>query len=141
MDNDSLPDNGLAAPEPTEPEVVPPPHRETPLRPFDWSGLTLFIIGLVVGVLGLAIFNAWSSGTTLFARASSTPGLDAATVRSAARQGTLDAIATVQSTAPQAAAAEPTAAPVAPTAFALREANRLGNKDAVVTIVEYSDFQ
>jgi protein-disulfide isomerase len=64
-------------------------------------------------------------------------------VRSAARDGTLDAIATLQAGGQPAAAEQQPQGPqvVASNAFAVRDANRQGNPDAKVTIYEFSDFQ
>ena len=56
-----------------------------------------------------------------------------------ARDGTLDAIATLQAGGPQ--QSQNPSAPTAQKAFAAREANRAGDKNARVTIVEFGDFQ
>jgi protein-disulfide isomerase len=140
MDDVAPKETGEAKPDVTG-EAGPPP--ESGSGGGIWRGIALFLMGIVVGVLGLAIFNAGTSGARVFARPTPAPALDAVAMRSAARQGTLDAIATLQATGPQAQApqAQPTAAAVPANAFALRETNRIGNKDAAVTIVEFSDFQ
>lgn len=105
----------------------------------EWMGAAYFLLGLVVGVVGILVFNA------LTVR----PPLDTAAVQQASRNGVLEALATAQATRPESApesvvqatpAAEPeTLADMG--AFALREANRQGNPAAPVTIVEFSDFQ
>ncbi len=63
-------------------------------------------------------------------------------MRSAARDGTLDAIATLQAGGAAAAQQQPQGPQVAAAnAFTVRAANRQGNPDAKVTIYEFSDFQ
>lgn len=98
-----------------------------------------FLLGVVVGVVGILVFNA------LTVR----PPLDTAAVQQASRSGVLEALATAQASQPEAApesvvqvtpAAEPEAL-ADMGAISLREANRQGNPAALVTIVEFSDFQ
>ena len=103
-----------------------PPSR---LRP--WIAPAWFLLGVLVGVAGFAAFATFNSAQ---------PRLDSVAMREAARDGTLDAIATLQAGGPQPESrnADP---PVAQKAFAVREANRVGVKSARVTIVEFSDFQ
>jgi hypothetical protein len=60
-------------------------------------------------------------------------------MREAAREGMLDAVATLNASQGQ-VPERSTPAPVK-TAFNLRDTNRKGNKAAKVTIVEFSDFQ
>jgi protein-disulfide isomerase len=84
----------------------------------------------LVGVIGLAVFN------TVAAKNNAN---NTVVLREAAREGTLDAIATLNATQGQ-VPERGTPAPVK-TSFNLRDANRLGNKNAKVTIVEFSDFQ
>jgi len=95
-----------------------------------------FLLGILVGVVGITVFNG------LTAR----PGVDAAAVQQASRNGVLEALATLQanSAAPVNAAptaAAPTLAPISQSSFTVREANRRGDKNASITIVEFSDFQ
>jgi hypothetical protein len=113
---------------------------------FAWASLALYVMGVLTGVLLFAIFSLLS-GRGPFARVDKVAAAPAAVtadgvdMRAAAREGTLDAIATLEARAniPPTPAATPTDVPV--TAFAVREANRLGNTDAPVVMVEYSDFQ
>ncbi len=116
--------------DPVEPELQPQPEQR-PSRGLQWIAPAWFLLGVLVGVAGLALL------TTL-----SRPRADATALRDAARQGTLDAIATLQAggSQPESSAASP-GAPTTTQAFAVRDANRLGSKDAKVTIVEFSDFQ
>ena len=108
-----------------------PPSR---LRP--WIAPAWFLLGVLVGVVGFAAFAMFNNAR---------PKLDATAMREAARDGTLDAIATLQAGGPSTGGPQPESQnPSAPTAqktFAVREANRVGNKNARVTIVEFSDFQ
>jgi protein-disulfide isomerase len=108
-----------------------PPSR---LRP--WVAPAWFLLGVLVGVVGFAAFVTFNN---------TRPRLDATAMREAARDGTLEAIATLQAGGPSAGGPQPESQnPSAPTAqktFAVREANRVGNKNARVVIVEFSDFQ
>ncbi len=97
-----------------------------------WFAPAWFLLGVIVGVIGFAAY------TTLTAKP---VALDMTAVRSAARDGTLDAIATLQAGSGQPAAQAPSAQPVDPSAFTVRDANRQGDKAAKVSIVEFSDFQ
>ena len=108
-----------------------PPSR---LRP--WIAPAWFLLGVLVGVAGFAAFATFNNAR---------PRLDATAMREAARNGTLDAIATLQAGGPstggpQSESQNPTA-PTTQKTFAVREANRAGDKNARVTIVEFSDFQ
>jgi protein-disulfide isomerase len=62
--------------------------------------------------------------------------IDLNAIREAARQGALEALATPSASQP---AAVP--APTAAITYTVRPANRVGQADALVTIVEFSDFQ
>ncbi len=111
----------------TEPDVdESPPSR---LRP--WIAPAWFLLGVLVGVVGFAAFATFNNIR---------PGLDATAMREAARDGTLDAIATLQAGGPQPESPNP-GSPTTQKTFTVREANRAGNKNARVTIVEFSDFQ
>ena len=97
-----------------------------------WIAPIWFLFGVLVGVLGFAAY------TTLTAK----PDLDEAAVREAARNGTFDAIATLQAGGPPQSSGNAPDAPAAISAsFTLREANRIGDPDALVTIFEFGDFQ
>jgi len=108
-----------------------PPSR---LRP--WVAPAWFLLGVLVGVVGFAAFATFNN---------THPGLGATAMREAARDGTLDAIATMQAGGPSTGGPQPESRnPDPPTtgkAFAVREANRAGDKNARVIIVEFSDFQ
>jgi hypothetical protein len=105
--------------------------------------IALFLLGVMTGALALALYGLITDHPLIVRRLGS-QGADVAQIREAARDGTLDAIATLQAGGgPQ--PATPTPAPT-PTqlpkdAIAVREANRLGKPDAPVVVFEYSDFQ
>ena len=102
-----------------------------------WIAPAWFLFGILVGVIGFAAYNA------LIVKPP-TPGaaLDSTTMRAAAREGVLEAIATLQAGGPQQPAAqEQGPQQVSPDAIAVRDANRLGEQAAKVTVVEFSDFQ
>jgi protein-disulfide isomerase len=94
-----------------------------------WGAPAWFLLGVLVGAVGFAAF----------ARFTTQPKLDTAAIREAAQNGALDAIATLQAGGPQPESRNQGLP--AKTSFALRDANRTGNKDAKVTIVEFADFQ
>ena len=89
---------------------------------------TWFLIGVVVGASGFAAY-------TLIR-----PDSNTTTIRGAARKGTLDALTSYAKRA-QAASAAPAAPRRAAISFTTRDANRVGEKRAPVTIVEFGDFQ
>ncbi len=103
---------------------------EQPARQRRWIAPAWFLFGMIVGAAA-----AFAAYTTLNAR----PDIDPATMREAARDGTLDAIATLQAGGP----AQPSSRSPAATnlSFAIREANRIGDPNAPVTVFEFSDFQ
>jgi hypothetical protein len=109
-------------------------------RSSHWESIALYALGIVTGILLFAIYNAVSGGM-LTNRGAGAAIASVEVMRSAARDGTLDAIATIQARANQPPTPDVTPTLVPATAFAIREANRLGSKDAPVVILEYSDFQ
>ena len=93
-----------------------------------------------MGIVGFAAYNAVLA---LRPAPAQVAAMDSATMREAARTGVLEAIATLQAGGPQQPAAQESQEPqvVSKDAFTVRDANRLGDKAATVTIVEFSDFQ
>ncbi len=102
-----------------------------PSRLRQWIAPAWFLLGVLVGVLGFATLS------------NTRPKLDTIAMRDAARDGTLDAIATLQAGGPSTGSPQPESRNPNPPAAqkTLREANRAGDKSARVTIVEFSDFQ
>ncbi len=93
-----------------------------------WLAPAWFLLGVLVGILGLAAYT----------RLTAQPTPTVVAMREAARDGTLDAIATLQagsSPAESRATSTPVVVETAPAA------NQIGNTAAQVTIVEFSDFQ
>jgi hypothetical protein len=134
---------------PPEDEVTPQPaelsEADEPVERRSrsgWIAPAWFFFGIVVGVLGFALYTTLM--TRAVAPASTAAAFDAVAVRSAARDGTLDAIATLQAGGGQPAAGQQQPQgpqEVASNAFTVRDANREGSPDARVTIYEFSDFQ
>jgi protein-disulfide isomerase len=114
----------------TEPQGDDSEELEEQARPgrSQWIAPAWFLLGVLIGVIGMAVFAMFSK-----------PQLDETTIRQSAREGMLDAIATLNATQGQ-IPERGTPAPVK-TSFNLRDTNRVGNKSAKVTIVEFSDFQ
>jgi len=110
-------------------EAEPPRRRVLSLR--RWIAPAWFLLGVVAGVAGVAVYTA----------ATSQPSTDAAAIREAARDGTLDAIATLQAGGSPSSSRADDAPATANVSFAIREANRIGDPNAPVTIFEFSDFQ
>jgi hypothetical protein len=111
-----------------EPDVMDgPPEQEPRSRWLQWVAPAWFLLGVIMGVAGFAAFVTLTQ-----------PKVDEAGMREAAREGTLDAIATVQ--AGGSPDSRESSVP-SKTTFTTRDANRLGSKTARVTIVEFSDFQ
>jgi len=103
-----------------------------------WTAIAWLLLAVLLGVLAIAAY------TRLIAWPAPTPApapLDAAAIRAAAREGTLDAIATLQAGGSPAESRVTSTPVVVKTAFAARPANQIGASDAPVTIVEFSDFQ
>jgi hypothetical protein len=107
---------------------------------FRWQSVALYALGIITGILLFAIYNTVSGGS-LPGKATTVADANTEVMRAAARDGTLDAIATIQARANQPPTPEVTPTPVPVTAFLIRDANRLGSKDAPVVVIEYSDFQ
>jgi len=119
-----------------EPDAVEMIHESPPSPLRLWIAPAWFLLGVLAGVVGFAAFATFNNAR---------PKLDTAALREAARDGTLDAIATLQAGGPGTGGSQPESrnpdAPKAGKSFAVREANRAGDKNARVTIVEFSDFQ
>ena len=132
-----------AAQEPLEIQSVgddaEPAAASTPTSRTKWIAPAWFLFGILVGVIGFAAY------TTLAARSAPTTAgaLDAVAMRSAARDGTLDAIATLEARGAAAQQQQQPQGPqvVADNTFTVRDANRQGDPNAKVTIYEFSDFQ
>ncbi|HLF26690.1 MAG TPA: hypothetical protein VJG32_10160, partial [Anaerolineae bacterium] len=107
-------------------ETVLPPARLRHRIASLWFGL-----GVLVGMVSFAAYTALNSAP-----------LDQAAVRAAARDGTLDAIATLQAGGSPSSSTAPDATAVAQvsSAFTIREANRIGDPKAPVMIFEFADF-
>jgi hypothetical protein len=111
----------------TEPDAVDDQPDKSQSRLLRGAAPTWFALGVIVGAIGLAAFVTLTR-----------PKVDTAAMREAAREGTLDAIATLQA----GGSPDNRESSVPPkTSFTTRDANRLGVKTAKVTIVEFSDFQ
>ena len=102
-----------------------------PSRLRQWIAPAWFLLGMVAGIVGFAGF------TTLNDR----PAPDTAAMRQAARDGTLDAIATLQAGSSPSSSSAPDVPAAQASSFTVREANRIGAPNAPVTIVEFGDFQ
>jgi hypothetical protein len=132
-----IPQNAEAPPETSSPET----QAEAPARGRPrWIAPAWFFFGVIVGIAGFAAYNALIVNPP--ATTAQVESLDPGAVRVAARQGVLEAIATLQAGGGQPAAQEPQGPQeVASNAFTVREANRQGNAAASVTVFEFSDFQ
>ncbi len=114
-------------------EVADRPRR--PRRAPGWIAPAWFFFGVIVGAAAFALY------TMFISRSAAAPN-DAVTMRGAARQGVLDAIATLNAPGSQPSSQENQAPVVVdPSKFTVRAANRTGNSAAKVTVFEFSDFQ
>ena len=110
-----------------EPDATDEQPDKARSRLLQWAAPAWFLLGVIVGAVGLAAFVTLTK-----------PKADTVAMREAAREGTLDAIATLQA----GGSPDNRESSVPPkTTFTTRDANRLGPKTAKVTIVEFSDFQ
>jgi protein-disulfide isomerase len=105
-----------------------------------WIAPAWFFFGIVVGILGFAAYNA-----LIVKPPTATPSesLDSTVaMRAAARDGVLEAIATLQAGGGQPAAQEPQGPQEATDdAFTIRAANQMGDPGAPITIIEFADYQ
>lgn len=115
-----------------------PVQSPAPSRTPRWFAPAWFLLGVIVGIAGFAAYTMLAARPTA---AAST--IDAVAMRGAARDGVIEAIATLQAGGgqqqPAAESQEP--AVVDPSQFTLRAANTIASPNAKVTIVEFSDFQ
>lgn len=126
-----------------QPEAMPDVDRPEERRSrASWIAPAWFFFGIIVGIVGFAAYNALivkPSGSVGAAQAESVDST--AAMRTAARDGVLEAIATLQAGG-QPAAQEPQGPQeVANNAFTVRDTNRQGSANATVTVFEFSDFQ
>lgn len=125
----------------TLPPPVPPPSAESAAESKPtWRMLVApawFLLGVLVG---LGVFFAISQFTAKPAPLPA-PTLDEATVRRAARDGLIEAIQQLQAQSQQQQQGAQGPRTVDNSAFAVRAANRLGDPNAKVLIVEYADYQ
>ena len=118
---------------------LPVASSESPARTVPrWIAPAWFFFGIIVGIAGFAAYNALIVKPA--APATQPESLDPNSMRAAARQGVLEAIATLQAGG-QAAAQQQGPQEVASNTFTVRDANRQGNANATVTVYEFSDFQ
>jgi hypothetical protein len=145
------------------PSNVVPPEEETAEQPVSvsetvepkerrglagWIAPAWFLFGIIVGIAAFAAYNALvikPAAPSVPVAAAQIESIDSTeAMRAAARDGTLDAIATMQAGGgPQQPAAQEPQGPqqVASNAFVVRESAREGDPNAKVTIYEFSDFQ
>lgn len=124
-------DTASAAPEPGT-VAAASQAASSPAR--QWLAPAWFLLGVLVGIIGFAAYARLTTAPPV-----ATP--DVVALREAARDGTLDAIATLQAGSSPAESRATSTPVVVKTAFAARPANQTGNQAAAVTIVEFSDFQ
>ncbi len=123
--------------EPLPAASVESPARATPR----WIAPAWFFFGIIVGIAAFAAYNALLVKPPAPAPAAQVESLDPDSMRAAARQGVLEAIATLQAGGQPAAQEQQGPQEVASNAFTVRESNRQGSANAKVTIYEFSDFQ
>lgn len=105
-----------------------------------WIAPAWFFFGIIIGIVGTVAFSTIGPKA---ATTASAPAFDTTAMRGAARDGVIEAIATLQAGGgqqqPAAESQEPTV--VDPNQFTVRAANTMSNPGAKVTIIEFSDFQ
>ncbi len=105
-----------------------------------WIAPAWFFFGIIIGIVGTVAFSTIGPKA---ATTASAPTFDTTAMRGAARDGVIEAIATLQAGGgqqqPAAESQEPTV--VDPNQFTVRAANTMSNPGAKVTIIEFSDFQ
>ncbi len=107
-----------------------------------WFAPAWFLLGILVGIVGFAAYNRFIGNPA--APVAQTESIDPNTaMKTAAREGVLEAIATLQAGGGQQPSAQQPQSPqtVSNSAFTVRPANRLGSPDAKVTIFEFADYQ
>jgi hypothetical protein len=119
----------------TSPDNVSPPEQPQEGGGLPWASLALYALGVLTGILLVALFGLAGGRLPIGPTAAS------GDMRVAARDGTLDAIATLEARANQPPTPAPTPTIVPGDAFTIREANAQGDPNAPVLLVEYSDFQ
>ncbi len=119
--------------------AAPTPIRTTPR----WIAPAWFFFGIIVGIVGFAACNAFIMKSAAPATDAQVSSFDPAAMKDAAREGFVEALATLQAQQQQQQQAQqpPTPQAVASNAFTVRPANRQGSPDAKVTVYEFSDFQ
>jgi protein-disulfide isomerase len=133
---DAAPPAEEIAPQPDDlPESDEPEERRG--RP-GWVAPAWFLFGVIVGIISFAAYN------TLLAKppsaATKVESVDStAAMRAAARDGVLEAIATLQAGGGQSAAQGPQV--VGDDTFSIRAANQLGDPGAPITLIEFADYQ
>ncbi|MBI4674808.1 MAG: DsbA family protein [Chloroflexi bacterium] len=129
----------VTPPEP-EAETLPPPSAPAAAESKPaWRMFVApawFLLGVLVGL------GAFFALTQLTAKPAPPPAatLDEATIKKAAREGLIEAIQQLQAQSQQGQGSQGPRT-VDNNAFKVRAANRLGNANARVMIVEYADFQ
>jgi hypothetical protein len=136
--SDAAPPEEEAAPQPSTllPDGEEPQERRSRAG---WIAPAWFLFGIIVGIASFAAYNALIVKPV--APVAQAESVDPNSVRAAARQGVLEAIATLQAGGQAAAQEQQGPQEVASNAFTAREANRQGSANAKVTIYEFSDFQ
>jgi len=129
---------------PDTPGTLTSPDGPDARRAARWVAPAWFFFGMVVGVAAFAAYTAFLAPKPVAPAATTVAAIDSALMREAARTGVLEAIATLQAGGgqqQQPAAQDQGPQTVSADAFAVREANRLGEQTAKVTVYEFSDFQ